>query len=384
MTTHVISLQRTPQRFAEFRSRNSHLKDYRIFPAIDGSTVDLGQLQSEGYLDNTLTYSLGAIGNALSHIKLWELASAGGEVLTIVEDDSLLHHDFCAISRDVLSQMPRDWDLVIWGWNFDGAFAVDFGLGPSQAIFDPKAMRAGMDRYLRTPVSPSLRKLIVAFGMHCYSISQNGAKKFLSIICPLRNMRVVTSIREFDNRGLDAMMNNFYPSLSCYAAIPPVALTINDKGVSTISPSLDRAIAAYGQKNFAETERLCQEILRLDPRYFEAVHLLGATCAKMGRTAQAVELLQRAVGLRPSNAAAHSDLGAALVNMKRYDEAMRNLEIAVSLNPTNAKTYASTGHLLQLMGRVSEAIAAFDKALALKPHSQEIARLRSTASSRLK
>jgi glycosyl transferase, family 25 len=384
MITHVISLQRTPQRLAEFRSRNSHLKDYRIFPAIDGSTVDLGQLQAEGYLDNTLTYSLGAIGNALSHIKLWERASAGGEVLTIVEDDSLLHHNFCAISRDVLSQMPRDWDLVMWGWNFDGAFAIDFGLGTSRAIFDPKAMRAGMDRYLRTPVSPSLRKLIVAFGMHCYSISPNGAQKILSSIRPLRNMRVVTPIREFNNLSLDVMMNNFYPSLNCYAAMPPVALTINDKSVSSIFPSLDRAIAAYRQKNFAEAERLCQEILSVDPRYFKALHLLGVTCAQMGRTARAVELLQRAVGLRPSNAAAHGDLGAVLANMKRYDEAMKNLEIAVSLDPTNAEAYASTGHLLQLMGRVSEAIVAFDKALALKPYSQEIARARSTASSRLK
>jgi glycosyl transferase, family 25 len=383
MTIHVISLQRTPQRLADFQSHNSHLEDYRIFPAIDGSTVDLGQLQLEGYVDHSLTYSLGAIGNALSHIKLWERASAHEEALTIVEDDSLLHRDFCAMSRNLISQLPRDWDLVMWGWNADGLFAVDFGLGPMRGRFDQQAVIAGMNEYLRTPVSPSLHKLVVAFGTHCYSISPNGAKKFLRRVRPLRNMPVVTPYREYSNQSLDCMMNNFYRGFRCYAAMPPAALTVNDKSVSTVFPSLDLAEAAYRHKDFAEAERLCHEMLEVDPRYFAALHLQGAVCVSMGHMARAAELLRKAIGFEPSSVAAHNDLAVVLVGLKRHDEALKILEIAVSLDPANAEAHANIGRVLQQMGRVSDAILAFDKALAAKPQSEEIARSRSMALSEL-
>ncbi len=52
------------------------------------------------------------------------------------------------------------------------------------------------------------------------------------------------------------------------------------------------ATAAHQQGRFADAERIYGDILRQQPKHFDALHRLGIIAAQTGRTEQAVELFQ--------------------------------------------------------------------------------------------
>ncbi len=48
MRINIISLERTPERLAEFRQVNAHLKNVEIFKGVDGADVSVDDLASRG------------------------------------------------------------------------------------------------------------------------------------------------------------------------------------------------------------------------------------------------------------------------------------------------------------------------------------------------
>jgi hypothetical protein len=51
MRVNVISLERTPDRLAQFRKLNAHLKDVNVFTAIDGLRLSRDDLAAEGHIE---------------------------------------------------------------------------------------------------------------------------------------------------------------------------------------------------------------------------------------------------------------------------------------------------------------------------------------------
>lgn len=94
MRIFLINLDRTPERLADFRRVNSHLKDVSRFSAVDGRTIDRKKLVERGIFTEGVSYTDGAIGNALSHLRLWKQAIELGEPITVTEDDAIFHFQF--------------------------------------------------------------------------------------------------------------------------------------------------------------------------------------------------------------------------------------------------------------------------------------------------
>src|SRR5262249_38707816 len=155
---------------------------------------------------------------------------------TIVEDDSQLHRQFPRWSEHLTSRLGSDWDIILWGWNFDTLVGAEIpGLGPFTAYFDNRLMRANSAQYLENHVSPTILKLVHAFGVHCYSVSPRGARRLLDNIRPLRKMDISLGLnRVVPNISIDCMMNRFYSQLGSFVAFPPLALSPNDKSTSTV------------------------------------------------------------------------------------------------------------------------------------------------------
>ena len=122
MLVHVINLDRSADRLAEFMAANGHLKELSRFPAIDGSALDVPELVRAGTIreeilvqdpavpkDLHAKYTRGALGPALSHIALWGKAIAGARPLTICEDDVVFHSQYGAmeIQRHVESKVQE-------------------------------------------------------------------------------------------------------------------------------------------------------------------------------------------------------------------------------------------------------------------------------------
>src|SRR4051812_31343929 len=178
MRIHLINLDRTPERLAEFTTLNRHLGDVVRFPAVDGRLVDRAALVQRGIIGPDLAYTDGALGNSLSHFAFWDRAIESGEALTLIEDDGITNRHFENDAEELLGKLPPDWHIVYWGWNFDtiAHFELLPGVSSFAANFDQKQMRQGIEAFQSAVVAPRLLRLYAAFGIVCYTISPLGAK----------------------------------------------------------------------------------------------------------------------------------------------------------------------------------------------------------------
>ena len=150
-------------------------------------------------------------------------------------------------------------------------------------------------------------------------------------------------------------------------------------------------------------EALYQEILKIAPAHFDALHLLGVLRQQQGRSQEALRLIaaalrcnaasadalsnhgvvlealdrpaeavasyDKALALKPGKTDALSNRGNALRKLGRSSDALASCEAALALNPNFADALGNRGQALAALGRYAEAVASFDRALALAPRS---------------
>jgi glycosyl transferase, family 25 len=238
MKTFVISLRRTPERLRRFVAINSGKVSYEIFDAFDGSGQNCNAVNVEEFFGNRDDFKAGELGNALSHMKLWEIAIQSDTPITICEDDAILNRDFCSMVEHLIDTKGDDWDYIAWGWNFDSLLAGELIplIGPFCAFFSQEELRRNWFRFIDSDIHASLFKLHNCFGTLCYSISPGGARKFLELIKPMRveNVFIPGLNNSIPSNTLDVVMNKHYINLNCFVSFPPLAISLNDHSKSTV------------------------------------------------------------------------------------------------------------------------------------------------------
>jgi len=135
-----------------------------------------------------------------------------------------------------------------------------------------------------------------------------------------------------------------------------------------LEAKLKHGLALHQQGKLADAERIYQEILQAEPTHFHALHFLGVIAAQTQRTAQAVDLISKAIELNPNVAIAHSNFGNALKELKRPAEALASYDKAIAIKSDFAEAYNNRGSALLDLKRPEEALASYDHTIALKPY----------------
>jgi tetratricopeptide (TPR) repeat protein len=130
---------------------------------------------------------------------------------------------------------------------------------------------------------------------------------------------------------------------------------------------LKEAFALHAQGKFAEAERAYAEILRRQPKNFQALHLMGVLALQRGQTERGIELLCQALQLEPRQPMAHRDLGNALQQLERFEEAVASYDKSLALKSDLADVHNNRGIALAALKRRDEALASYTRAIALKP-----------------
>jgi glycosyl transferase, family 25 len=367
---HFINLDRSKDRLAEFQAVNSHLTEVTRIPAVEERRIDLDLLTREGLVNGDILsmYPIGSLCHVLSELALWNKAIETKQPVTIADDDTIFNLKFEATAPEVIRSLPPDWDLILWGWNFDLFMIFDMlpGVTPCVCQFDQDKMRLNTRAFQEMSISPRAHKLTWAFGMISYTVSPKGAQNLKSKCFPLQPMlipcpdgiRTPPHSPSYRNVGPDNTINNFHRHLQSFVCVPPLVISKNDHAMSTIQAGGAGTVSFRGSEERA-AEVNADDIFVLSSQALELY--------RQQRLEEALAVFDKLLALSPNAVEAHYNRATILGSLDRFDEALTSYDKVLALKPDFVFALNNRGWLLQKLRRYDDALASYDKALAIAP-----------------
>ncbi len=134
---------------------------------------------------------------------------------------------------------------------------------------------------------------------------------------------------------------------------------------------LGDALAHHRAGQLNEAATIYRQILEIDARHADSLHLLGLIANQDGRHAAAAEMIRQAIQIQPNEAQYHSNLGTVLQAQGNLEEAAACYQRALALKPDWAEVHSNLGNVLLAQGNLDGAVACQERALALKPDCAE-------------
>ncbi len=137
------------------------------------------------------------------------------------------------------------------------------------------------------------------------------------------------------------------------------------------------AYTAHQRGDLASALAGYQQVVSLDPAYFEAQHNLAQAAIAQGNVPVALRAAETATLLRPNDLNAHYQFAVALQQSRHPQDAVAELEQLATLQPTDASThYGAALIYANDLQEPERARAHYDKVLALDPAHPQAAAIR--------
>ena len=137
------------------------------------------------------------------------------------------------------------------------------------------------------------------------------------------------------------------------------------------------AYAAHQRGDLASALAGYQQVVSLDPAYFEAQHNLAQAAIAQGNGPVALRAAETATLLRPNDLNAHYQFAVALQQSRHPQDAVAELEHLATLQPTDASTHFGAALIYANdLQEPERARAHYDKVLALDPAHPQAAAIR--------
>ena len=114
--------------------------------------------------------------------------------------------------------------------------------------------------------------------------------------------------------------------------LPPTPMTLNTRGAIAIE-----------ERNFEEGTRLCEEALKLDPKFYAARFNLAEIPLVQGRYAESRKMFEKFIRENPKDELARFRIFLTLLLEKNYDDARRSIDQIPFPGDTPSYYYANAG-----------------------------------------
>ena len=141
--------------------------------------------------------------------------------------------------------------------------------------------------------------------------------------------------------------------------------------MASVHKLFGKACDHYRAGRLGEAEGLYRQVIALDRRHLDSLHLLGLLAYQGGRLDEAAGLLERALAVQPKRPDILVHLGATLQAAGRLAEAAAALERAIVLDPNSAEAHNTLGVVRKDEGHLEAAASHYRRAIALKADSAE-------------
>ena len=145
-----------------------------------------------------------------------------------------------------------------------------------------------------------------------------------------------------------------------------VKVPLVDQG-SSAPLNLQNAIALHQQGQIGQAEAIYLQLLQIDSRNADVLHLLGVIAIQTGQYIRAVGMIDKAIEINPNAAIYYSNRGNVMEKLKQLEAAVASYEKAIELKPDFAEAYSNRGNVLQELKQFEDAVASYNKAILLKP-----------------
>ena len=166
--------------------------------------------------------------------------------------------------------------------------------------------------------------------------------------------------------SIRAWRREWVPGLALAVAATVIACLPLKIGADATAFSVGSEMVRLGRA--AEALPLLEKAVREAPGHAPSWLGLGTAQLKTGQHEAAMTSLTTALRLRPDDAEAHGMLGVALQALNRQDQALGHFAAAVRLRPDDAEAHWNLGLALAAAGRNGEAKAEYEAVLRLNPN----------------
>ncbi|HEY2679088.1 MAG TPA: tetratricopeptide repeat protein [Steroidobacteraceae bacterium] len=143
-------------------------------------------------------------------------------------------------------------------------------------------------------------------------------------------------------------------------------------GADRANPArLQQGRALHRQGLLVQAQAIYEEILRSEPRHFDALHSLGVIAAQSKNPRQAADLFAKAIASNVQSAVAHHNLGLALTELGQRHAALASYDKALTIKPDFVQALFNRGNLLYRLGQAHAALASYDAVIAAKADHAE-------------
>ena len=237
MRVAVISLKRTPERWAAFIQRNQQALNNCELLRIDG--IDGSELLNSNIKSRLITssahqdWSPGAIGIGLSHFFCWRLCCKSRSPLVVLEDDVVLADGWHLKLKQLLKP---DAGMILLGWNLDSMLRAEFSDQQEMiSLFEPAyPSENALHSIVNSVDARHCKRLRHTFGLPGYWLQPAIAQLLLNKIKCLetRSLRLGRGFPAIETRGIDALLNLHYQDIRAEVVMPPLVLALNDPNTS--------------------------------------------------------------------------------------------------------------------------------------------------------
>lgn len=135
---------------------------------------------------------------------------------------------------------------------------------------------------------------------------------------------------------------------------------------SPILTLLQQAISHHQQGRLQQAEDLYVQVLQIDPRQFDALHLIGVIAKQRGDTQSALNFFAKAIAVDAKQAKVHCNLGATFQEIGKAAQALACYDLALSLQHDYALAWNNRGNALRELKRYQEALESFTRAMEIQ------------------
>jgi predicted O-linked N-acetylglucosamine transferase (SPINDLY family) len=137
--------------------------------------------------------------------------------------------------------------------------------------------------------------------------------------------------------------------------------------VSIVARTFQQAVELIQRGDLIRAESVCRQVLTMDIRHSDALHLLGFIALRQGQLQRAIEWLRQSLAVNPSQPVAHLNLANALLQRGELEPAVAGYDRALQLQPDYVEALSNRGAVLLRLGRIQGALASFQQAVRQRP-----------------